>query len=60
VALDVGLLGPRSTGRNLEDASHEVAGPAPRPVEAGARFRRDEPAAVSRPAPRERAAPRDR
>src|SRR3954462_6297562 len=25
VALDVALLGPRSTGRNLEDASDEVA-----------------------------------
>jgi MFS transporter, putative metabolite:H+ symporter len=49
VALDVGLLGPRSTGRNLEDASHEVAETRPRPVDAGPRFTREGTAAVAAP-----------
>jgi MFS transporter, putative metabolite:H+ symporter len=50
VALDVGVLGPRSTGMNLETASDEVAGAAPRPVDAGPRFSREEPRTVARPA----------
>jgi hypothetical protein len=41
VCLDVGLLGPRSTGLNLEDSSGETAATAPRPVEAGPRFTRE-------------------
>jgi MFS transporter, putative metabolite:H+ symporter len=50
VALDVAILGPRSTGLNLETASDEVAGTAPRPVDAGPRFTREEPRTVPRPA----------
>jgi putative MFS transporter len=50
VCLDVGLLGPRSTGMNLEDSSDEIAaGAAERPVDAGPRFRPEEPGAVARP-----------
>jgi putative MFS transporter len=50
VALDVGVLGPRSTGMNLETASDEVAGTAPRPVDPGPRFSREEPRTVAPPA----------
>jgi hypothetical protein len=61
VALDVGLLGPRSTGMNLETASDELAGTAPRPVDAGPRFTRDgAPAATSTPRTEEPAEPRSR
>ncbi len=49
VALDVGLLGPRSTGLNLETSSDETAGTAPRAVDAGPRFTREEPQTVARP-----------
>jgi putative MFS transporter len=55
VALDVAILGPRSTGMNLETASDEVAGTAPRPVDAGPRFTREEPRTVARPGAAERA-----
>jgi putative MFS transporter len=50
VALGVGLLGPRSTGLNLEKSSDETAGIAPRGVDAGPRFTREEPQTVARPA----------
>ena len=50
VALDVGLLGPRSTGLNLETSSDETAGTAPRAVDAAPRFTREEPQTVARPA----------
>jgi hypothetical protein len=50
VALDVAILGPRSTGLNLETASDEVAGTAPRPGDAGPRFMREEPRTVTRAA----------
>jgi hypothetical protein len=48
VALDVGLLGPRSTGLNLEMASDELAA-VPRAGRDDPRFRREEtpPAARS-------------
>jgi hypothetical protein len=49
VALDVGLLGPRSTGLNLETSSDEVAGTAPRSVDAGPRFTREGASTVARP-----------
>jgi putative MFS transporter len=48
VALDVGLLGPRSTGLNLETSSDETAGTAPRAVDAGPRFTREQPQTVAR------------
>jgi putative MFS transporter len=48
VALDVGLLGPRSTGLSLETSSDEIA-TAPRPVDAGPRFTREGARAVARP-----------
>src|SRR4051795_2929878 len=48
VALDVGLLGPRSTGLNLETSSDETAGIAPRTIDAGPRFTREEPRPVAR------------
>jgi hypothetical protein len=49
VALDVGLLGQRSTGLNLETSSGEVAGTAPRAVDDGPRFTREGPRTVARP-----------
>jgi putative MFS transporter len=50
VALDIGLLGPRSTGLNLETSSDETAGTAPRAVDSGPRFTREEPQTVARAA----------
>jgi putative MFS transporter len=47
VCLDVGLLGPRSTGMNLEDSSDEVAATAERRVDDGPRFRREGTPAVA-------------
>ena len=41
VALDVAILGPRSTGLNLETSSDEVAGTAPSRADAGPRFSRE-------------------
>ena len=60
VCLDVGLLGPRSTGLNLEDSSDEVAATAPRAVDAGPRFTREGPRTVARPEEREEPAGRRR
>ena len=48
VCLDVGLLGPRSTGMNLEDSSDELAGAAERRVDDGPRFSREGRTAVAR------------
>jgi putative MFS transporter len=47
VAVDVAILGPRSTGLNLETASDEVPRTAPRAVDAGTRFTREEPRTVT-------------
>ena len=47
VCLDVGLLGPRSTGMNLEDSSDELAATAERRVDDGPRFRREGTPAVA-------------
>jgi putative MFS transporter len=46
VAIDVAILGPRSTGLNLETSSDELAATAPRPVDAGSRFTREKPRTV--------------
>jgi putative MFS transporter len=46
VAIDVAILGPRSTGLNLETSSDELAATAPRPVDAGPRFAREKPRTV--------------
>jgi putative MFS transporter len=48
VCLDVGLLGPRSTGMNLEDSSDELAGAVERRVDDGPRFSREGRTAVAR------------
>jgi putative MFS transporter len=65
VAVDVAVLGPRSTGMNLETASDEVAATARRPAGAGvgARFTREGAPAggrADRAAEREPAEPRGR
>jgi putative MFS transporter len=60
VCLDVGLLGPRSTGLNLEDSSDEISATAPRPVDAEPRFTREGERTVARPARAEREEPAGR
>jgi len=49
VCLDVGLLGPRSTGMNLEASSDELAGAGERRVDAAPRFSREGERTVERP-----------
>src|SRR3954451_7524774 len=52
VALDVAILGPRTTGRNLEDSSHELAERTAAARDEQPRFRREDPA-VARASARE-------
>src|SRR4051794_41731888 len=55
VALDVAILGPRTTGRNLEDSSHELAERAAAERDERPRFSRDDDARRTAADRRERA-----